>query len=85
IYVTLCYSCNGRWMMSVAIRIDNELYEEAKRSAEAECRTVPLQVIYWAKIGKAALDNPDLPIEFIRDTLSARKQGKFEPFSFSTE
>ena len=40
--------------MSVAIRIDNELYEEAKRSAEAECRTVPLQVIYWAKIGKAA-------------------------------
>ncbi len=71
--------------MSVAIRIDNELYEEAKRSAEAECRTVPLQVIYWAKIGKAALDNPDLPIEFIRDTLSARKQGDFEPFSFSTE
>lgn len=71
--------------MSVAIRIDNELYEEAKRSAEAECRTVPLQVIYWAKIGKAALDNPDLPIEFIRDTLSARKQGEFEPFEFSSE
>ena len=71
--------------MSVAIRIDNELYKEAKRSAEAECRTVPLQVIYWAKIGKAALDNPDLPIEFIRDTLSARKQGEFEPFEFSSE
>ena len=71
--------------MSVAIRIDNELYEEAKRSAEAECRTVPLQVIYWAKIGKAALDNPDLPIEFIRDTLLARKQGEFEPFEFSAE
>lgn len=71
--------------MSVAIRIDDELYEEAKRSAEAECRTVPLQVIYWAKIGKAALDNPDLPIEFIRDTLSARKQCEFEPFEFSSE
>jgi hypothetical protein len=72
-------------MMSVAIRIDNKLYEEAKRSAEAECRTVPLQVVYWAKIGKAALDNPDLPIEFIRDTLAARKQGKFELFEFSEE
>lgn len=71
--------------MSVAIRIDNELYEEAKRSAGAECRTVPLQVAYWAKIGKAALDNPDLPIEFIRDTLAARKQGVFEPFEFSAE
>jgi hypothetical protein len=72
-------------MMSIAIRIDNELYEEAKRSAVAECRTVPLQVAYWAKIGKAALDNPDLPIEFIRDTLAARKQGVFEPFVFGAE
>ena len=71
--------------MSVAIRIDDELYAEAKRSAEAECRTVPLQVAYWAKIGRAALDNPDLPIEFIRDILAARKQGDFEPFEFTKE
>lgn len=71
--------------MSVAIRIDDELYEEAKRSAEAECRTVPLQVIYWAKIGRAALDNPDLPVEFIRDILAAKKQGAFESFEFGAE
>jgi len=68
--------------MSVAIRIDKVLYEEAKRSADAECRTVPLQVAYWAKIGKAALDNPDLPIEFIRDGLTAKKRGEFEIFEF---
>ena len=71
--------------MTIAIRIDDELYEEAKRSAKAECRTVPLQVAYWAKIGKAALDNPDLPVEFIRDTLAAKKQRTFEPFEFGTE
>ena len=71
--------------MSVAIRIDDKLYEQAKRSAEAECRTVPLQVTYWAKIGRAALDNPDLPVEFIRDILSAKKQGYFEPFEFDGE
>lgn len=71
--------------MSVAIRIDDELYEEAKKSAEAECRTVPLQVTYWAKIGKAALDNPDLPVELIRDILAARKQNDFTPFEFDTE
>ena len=71
--------------MSIAIRIDDELYEEAKRSAQVECRTIPLQVAYWAKIGKAALDNPDLPIEFIRDTLAAKKQGQFEPFKFRSE
>ncbi len=37
--------------MSIPIRIDEELYEEAKKSAAAECRTVPLQIAYWAKIG----------------------------------
>lgn len=71
--------------MSVAIRIDDELYEEAKRSAEAECRTVPLQVTYWAKIGRAALDNPDLPVEFIRDILAAKKQEDYEPFEFGAK
>ena len=55
--------------MSVPIRIDDELYEEAKRSAAAESRTVPLQIAYWAKIGKASLDNPDLPGAMIRDIL----------------
>jgi hypothetical protein len=69
--------------MSTAIRIDDELYEKARRSAEAEFRTVPLQVAYWAKIGKTALDNPDLPIELIRDILISKKQGDFEPFEFN--
>lgn len=46
--------------MSLAIRVDDELYEEAKRSASAECCTVPLQVIYSENMGKTALDNPDL-------------------------
>jgi len=68
--------------MSVAVRIENEIYEAAKKSAEAEYRTVPGQVNYWAMIGKVALENPDLPIEFIRDTLAAKKQGDFEPFEF---
>ncbi len=71
--------------MSIAIRIDDELYNEAKKSAEAESRTVPLQVAYWARIGKAALDNLDLPGELIRDILAAKKQGQFEPFEFSAE
>jgi hypothetical protein len=71
--------------MSIAIRIDDELYNEAKRAAEAEDRTVPLQVAHWAKIGKAALENPDLPGEFIKDILAARKKKNFEPFEFSKE
>lgn len=68
--------------MSIAIRIDKELYEAAKRTAAAEYRTVPLQVAFWANIGKIALDNPDLPIEFIRDMLISKAQ-KSEPFEFT--
>ena len=66
--------------MSIPIRIDEELYEEAKKSAAAECRTVPLQIAYWAKIGKASLDNPELPGALIRDILAAKQGGEFEPF-----
>jgi hypothetical protein len=67
--------------MSIAIRIDKELYEDAKRTAAAEYRTIPLQVAFWAKIGKVALENPDLPIELIRDMLLAKGQ-KSESFEF---
>lgn len=68
--------------MSIAIRIDEELYDQAKRTALAESRTVPLQIAYWAKLGKLALENPDLPIEFIRDVLIAKNMNEHEPFSF---
>lgn len=72
--------------MSVAIRIDDELYQEAEDTAKAESRTAPLQIQYWARIGKIALENPDLPGEFIRDILIARQQRKqAEPFQFRPE
>jgi len=68
--------------MSIPIRIDDELYEEAKKTAAIECRTVPLQIAYWAKIGKASLDNPDLPGALIRDILAAKESGELELFEF---
>lgn len=68
--------------MSIPIRIDEELYDQAKRTALAESRTVPLQIAYWAKLGKLALENPDLPIEFVRDILIAKSMNEHEPFSF---
>jgi len=67
--------------MSIPIRIDEELYAQAKRTALAESRTVPLQITYWAKLGKLALENPDLPIKFIRDLLIAKNMNEHEPFS----
>jgi hypothetical protein len=61
--------------MSMPVRIDDQLYEQAKAHAHAERRTIAGQLEFWAIVGKAALDNPDLPIEFVRDLLIARAEG----------
>ena len=62
--------------MGMPVRIDDYLYEQAKAHAHAERRTIAGQVEFWAMVGKAALDNPDLPIEFVRDLLIARAEGE---------
>ena len=53
--------------MSQSIRIDESLHVQAKHYAKAERRTIAGQIEFWALMGKAALDNPDLPIDFVRD------------------
>ncbi|OGT91535.1 MAG: hypothetical protein A2286_04720 [Gammaproteobacteria bacterium RIFOXYA12_FULL_61_12] len=56
---------------SISIRIDQNLYDQARNEALAEHRTIAGQVEYWAKIGRAALDNPDLPVSFIAESLAS--------------
>lgn len=73
--------------MSKAIRIDDSIYHEARKTARAEYRSIPHQIEYWAKIGKCALDNPDLPIDFIKDLLISKEQDRSlaEEFKFEDE
>lgn len=70
--------------MGIPIRINESVYNDARKVASAECRSIPNQIEYWAKIGKCALDNPEMPVEFIRDVLLAKLQDKSlaEPFYF---
>ncbi len=70
--------------MSVAIRIDDKLYNEAKSIAQAEFRSVPEQIQYWAVVGKCALDNPELPISLIKELIYTKRQSLdlAEPFEF---
>lgn len=58
--------------MGVPIRVDDDLYNEAKSTAAAEYRSISGQIGFWARVGKTALDNPDLPVEFVRDVLIAK-------------
>ncbi len=61
--------------MGMPVRIEDQLYEQARAHAPAERRTIAGQVEFWAMLGKTALDNPDLPIDFVRDLLVARAEG----------
>ena len=56
-------------MSTVSMRIDESLVRDARAAAKAEFRTVQGQVEFWAKVGRAALDNPDLPASFIAESL----------------
>lgn len=59
--------------MSVSIRIDNDVYYMAKSVADIERRSVPAQIEYWAMLGKAILDNPEVSASFVKDILIKSK------------
>jgi hypothetical protein len=61
--------------MSMPVRIDDTLYEMARAQANAERRTIAGQIEFWAMVGKASLDNPDLPVDFVKELLIARAEG----------
>lgn len=67
---------------STSIRIDQTLYNQAKLDAAAEHRTIAGQVEYWAKIGRAALDNPDLPVSFIAESLASMAEPREDATPF---
>ena len=57
------------FMSTISVRIDEDLVTAARAAAKAEFRTVQGQLEFWAKVGRATLDNPDLPASFIAESL----------------
>ncbi len=71
--------------MPKAVKISDELAANAAIFARVENRSIAGQVEYWAKLGKIAEENPDLPISFIKDILIGRAQvgmGQKIPYNF---
>jgi hypothetical protein len=68
---------------STSIRINQDLYEQARQDASAEHRTIAGQIEFWARVGRAALDNPDLPVTFIAESLAslAEPREQSQPFA----
>ena len=60
--------------MSSAIRISDILVKEAKIRSRVENRSLTGQIEYWAKIGKIAEENPDIPYSLLREILIGIEQ-----------
>ncbi|NIE72756.1 ParD-like family protein [Pantoea sp. Acro-807] len=60
--------------MATSVRLDDDFVEDVKTHADAMSRSVPKQIEHWAKIGRIAEDNPDLPFSFINEILLAKSE-----------
>jgi hypothetical protein len=69
-------------MTTVSIPIDQQLYEQAQDKAHINHCSTSEQIEFWAKLGRAALENPDLPISFIEQSLLSLMEShdELEPF-----
>jgi len=68
--------------MGMPVRIDKQLYEQAKIEAKAEHRTIAGQIEFWATVGRAAIDNPELPVDFVIQVLASMKEPRSDATPF---
>ena len=68
--------------MRQCVRINQDLYEQAKQDAVLEHRSIAGQIEFWARVGRAALYNPDLSVSFVAESLAsmAEPREQSQPF-----
>jgi hypothetical protein len=69
-------------LMSMPVRIEPDLYNRAKKEAAVEHRTIAGQIEFWAQVGRACIDNPDLPVNFVIDSLASLETTEKDKKSF---
>ena len=55
--------------MATAVRISEHIVKEAKKYSLIDHRSITGQIEHWARIGKCAEENPDLPYSLIKEIL----------------
>jgi len=71
--------------MPTAVRISEELVNEAKKISKIDRRSLTGQIEHWARIGKCAEENPDLTYDLIKEILigiEELKQGEKSEYHF---
>ena len=72
-------------MSGIAIKLNQDIVQSARKVGLIEHRSAPKQLEYWARIGRIAIEIPDLPYKFIHDVLLGHTQaeaGELEDYIF---
>ena len=62
--------------MATAIKLSDALIHDAAINGKAQHRSTPKQIEYWARLGKIAEENSDLPLGFIKGILIGKEEIK---------
>ena len=84
--VSTYYNCGNfnleATMETSSVRISRDLLDAARLAAKIEHRTLQGQLEFWARVGKAGLENPDLPIDFVAESLASLAEPHSEALPF---
>ena len=71
--------------MATAVRISENLLNDARKYSKIDHRSLTGQIEHWASIGKCAEENPDLTYDLIKEIflgLHELDQGEKTEYSF---
>jgi hypothetical protein len=71
--------------MATAVRISDELVNDAKKFSRIDHRSLTGQIEHWARMGKCAEENPDLTYSLIKEILigvEELEQGEKSEYKF---
>ena len=71
--------------MATAVRISEELANDAKKFSRIDHRSLTGQIEHWARMGKCAEENPDLTYSLIKEILigvEELEQGEKSEYKF---
>ena len=61
---------------TATIRLPEEMIERARITGKVERRKPSQQIEYWVSLAQCAIDNPDLSITEIKETLTAMAEAE---------
>ena len=71
--------------MATAVRISDNLVNDARKISRIEHRSLTGQIEHWAQLGKCAEENPDLTYSLIKEILigvEELEQGEKSEYKF---